>query len=168
MAGGTLNYKGIEILREVETGKQKYFCGSILPCSATLKRCVKLLEMMASNFFLYIVGHLPNAVEFLQFDYEKTVSTLLKGYGLSDKNDVTIDQSIDGANLTKHLRHVTAGLKINDLRTKDPLSGIALLMDGKFSQSMNMCYPLKIIMCPETNQYMVSSAICFSILIILT
>jgi hypothetical protein len=35
---GSLNYKGLEILREVESNGKKYYCGGILPCTADLKR----------------------------------------------------------------------------------------------------------------------------------
>ena len=152
MADGALNYKGIEILREVETAKKKYFRGSILPCSATLKRCAKSVEMMGQVLFPYTIGHLANGVEFLQFDYDKTVSTLLERYGLNEKANVSIAQSIDGANLTKHLRHVTAGIKINDLRAKDPITGNFLLSNGNNAQSRNICFPLKVLLCPENKK----------------
>jgi hypothetical protein len=44
LAGGTLNYKGINILRKVEATGKRYYRGSVLPSPACLKRVAKVVE----------------------------------------------------------------------------------------------------------------------------
>ena len=69
---------------------------------------------------------------------------------------MTVAQSIDGAQLSKHLSHTTAGFKLNDLAAICPVSGVPMFAsrDGAVvkSQSGNLCFPLKIAMKGETKQ----------------
>ncbi len=44
LAGGSLNYKGLEVLREVESNGKKYYRGGVLPCTADLKRAALKIE----------------------------------------------------------------------------------------------------------------------------
>ena len=41
LAGGTLSYEGIEVLRRVETKGEKSVRGCIIPCPADIKRCAR-------------------------------------------------------------------------------------------------------------------------------
>jgi len=49
LAGGSLNYKGLEVLRKVETEWKKYYRGGVLPCTADLKRAAKRLETIGDE-----------------------------------------------------------------------------------------------------------------------
>jgi hypothetical protein len=40
---GSLNYKGLEVPRQVETERKKYYLGGILPCTADLKWVAKTI-----------------------------------------------------------------------------------------------------------------------------
>lgn len=51
--------------------------------------------------------------------------------------------TMDGAQLTNVLGHVTASVKIVDPRAKDPLTGVPLVAQGLF-QSRNLCFPSQI------------------------
>ncbi len=44
LARGSCNYKGIEVLRSLETGGKHYYKGSVIPFSAEIKRAARLLE----------------------------------------------------------------------------------------------------------------------------
>ena len=49
MAGGSCNYKGIEVIHSLETGGKCYYRGSVLPSTANLKRAAKQLEAKAAE-----------------------------------------------------------------------------------------------------------------------
>ena len=49
LAGGSLNYKGLEVLRKVEIEGKKYYRGGVLPCTADLKRAAKRLETIGDE-----------------------------------------------------------------------------------------------------------------------
>ena len=76
----------------------------------------------------------------------------LTGHGLDTAAETTsrdiqkpvlIAYTLDGAQLTNALGHVTAGIKIVDPRAKDPITGIPLHMSGKY-QSRDLCFPAQI------------------------
>jgi hypothetical protein len=76
---------------------------------------------------------------------------ILCGYGLdkyaatnSGHKPVMLAHTLDGAMLTAHLGHVTAGIKIVDPRATDPKSGIPIGIDGLF-QSRDLCFPAHIV-----------------------
>lgn len=48
------------------------------------------------------------------------------------------------------MHHVTTGLKIKDLRAKDQVFSTILLYNGKFPQSKNLYYPLKVFIYAES------------------
>jgi hypothetical protein len=49
LAGGSCNYKGIEVLRSLESGGKRYCHGSVLPSTAEIKRAAKELENKAQQ-----------------------------------------------------------------------------------------------------------------------
>ena len=121
-----------------------------MPCKADLQRLASKVEQIADTLFPFKLSRLSTGEEVLTFEYDSTVQNLIKAFGLTGKENISVAQSIDGANLTKNLRHVTAGIKINDVRSRDPFTGRLLLDDPVDAQSRNFCFPLKIAMCPET------------------
>jgi hypothetical protein len=49
LAGGSLNYTGLEVLRQVENEGKKYYHGGVLPCTADLKRVAKKVETLGDD-----------------------------------------------------------------------------------------------------------------------
>mmetsp|Transcript_7423 Transcript_7423/g.13343 ORF Transcript_7423/g.13343 Transcript_7423/m.13343 type:complete len:254 (-) Transcript_7423:544-1305(-) len=49
ITGAALNGQGLEVLRTVQTKNEKYFRGSLLPCSADVDRCKKIVERGAAR-----------------------------------------------------------------------------------------------------------------------
>ncbi len=70
-----------------------------------------------------------------------------------DPNQPPVEFSItlDGADLSRNISHVTAGIKINDPRAVDPISGIPIGMeDSTKVQSRELCFPLKVLIAKDT------------------
>ncbi len=44
LAAGSLNYKGLEVLRELGSNGKKYYRGGVPPCTADLKRVALKIE----------------------------------------------------------------------------------------------------------------------------
>jgi hypothetical protein len=53
--------------------------------------------------------------------------------------------SLDGAQLTRHIGHIMAGLKVRDRAARDPITGNPLL-----AQSRDLVFPLELHLCKET------------------
>jgi hypothetical protein len=82
---------------------------------------------------------------------------LLKLYSLDqvalDPEQPAVEFSItlDGADLSRNISHVTAGIKINDPRAIDPISGIPIGMeDSRKLQSRELCYPCKVLIAKDS------------------
>jgi hypothetical protein len=52
-AGGRLSYEGIEVLRQCETDGNKYGRGSVIPCSADLRRMKAKVEQLGDELCPY-------------------------------------------------------------------------------------------------------------------
>ena len=156
--GGVLNMEGLEVLRYVETDGKKYYRGSILPCSADLKRVAAILERGAQQAAYYPLhaSRTLSGAECLNFDYGKVLIGLLKAFHLYEaakQRPISIAVSIDAANLTKYLSHTTAGIKITDYAACDPETGRPLLAGDPstiVAQSSYFCFPTKIVAEGET------------------
>jgi len=87
-----------------------------------------------------------------------TVSSLIMQsfYNLSQSMELAF--TLDSADLMKSLGHVTAGIKLINHHTHDPITGAPLflhdlggnLLDGL--QSQDACFPFKLIMVKDTAQ----------------
>jgi hypothetical protein len=155
IAGGTLSYEGIEVLRRVETKGGKHIRGSVIPSSSEIKRVARMVEHFAEPLCPFNLQPTPVG-EMIQFDIEKTLRTVLGAYGLLsiavDKS-VSVTQSIDGAQLSKNLSHTTGGIKISDRCTRCPFTKKLILQDvgSCNAQSRSYCFPLTTVMSKETN-----------------
>jgi hypothetical protein len=49
LAGGSLSYNGIEVLREVESEGKKFYCFGVIPCTAYIKHASKIIENKANE-----------------------------------------------------------------------------------------------------------------------
>jgi hypothetical protein len=155
IAGGTLSYEGIEVLRRVETKGGKHIRGSVIPSSSEIKHVARMVEHFAEPLCPFNLQPTPVG-EMIQFDIEKTLRTVLGAYGLLsiavDKS-VSVTQSIDGAQLSKNLSHTTGGIKISDRCTRCPFTKKLILQDvgSCNAQSRSYCFPLTTVMSKETN-----------------
>ena len=153
--GGALNLSSVELLRTLETMGEKYKRDTMLPSAASIKRVFKKVELLGDIKVPYELMHLEQG-EAIKFDEEKVLVLLIKAYGLHETGKVRnlrFAQSMDGANLTKHLSHVMGGLKICDPSAICPLTKAPLFM-GDFvkAQSRNLCFPWRIHMGNETGE----------------
>ena len=153
--GGALNLAGIELLRSLETNNVKYVRGSLLPSSASIRREFATIEAMGAIQAPFDLLPHPTG-ESIKFDYQKVLSLLIKAYGMHEQGltrSLRFAQSIDGSNLTKHITHVMAGIKINDKSAVCPLTGVPLFSGDLIKvQSRTTCFPLQINLGKETDK----------------
>jgi hypothetical protein len=123
ICGGTLNYKGITVLNDVETASKNLGkMGRLLPSPASLQHVAQKLEKAGKHLcpFQLISTNFGEGVE---FDYAKTTRLVIDAFGLSDvgkERQINISASIDAAKLTKNIMHTSAGLKMTDVQGRDP------------------------------------------------
>ena len=144
--GGTVNYSGIDCLRDAlrddnpledgnysfdSNGKRKKKRRTLfLPSSFKIKQCAYQLEDYAKKNHLEceitFEGH-----EIIRFNYTHILKFLLKMYKLDilakSTENVEIAITLDGSKLTNQLFHVTAGLKIIDIHARHPKLDTLLL-----------------------------------------
>ena len=155
--GGILGYEGLEICQGVETNGERYYCGSLLPCSLDVQRAAKVVEMYANDICPFKVGVLDSGGEYFEFDPSDVVKILIKAYGLEQQakeRSVRISQAIDGAQLSKRMTHVLYGIKMQDHAAVCPFTNRPLLgnPDIQCCQSRNACFPIKMVMARETKE----------------
>jgi hypothetical protein len=156
LAGGTLSYEGIDVLRGVETGGLKRFRGSMIPSKSEIKRMAGMVEWFARPLCPFTVNQTPKG-ESVQFDYAKTMLCILRAFHLDEigkRRSLSVASSIDGASLTKNLSIIAGGIKITDQAARCPLTRKPLLDNPTTmkAQSRNLCIPLKIMMGRETKE----------------
>ena len=160
-AGGTLSYEGIEVLRQVETRFEKYVRGTVIPCSAELRRCAALVEAYGNVHVPFQISQTPQG-EMFTFDLKKTVPFILSAHCLDNaahSRSICVAQSIDGMQLSKNISMTAAGIKMNDLAaccpfTKKPFASqdAAGKQVIRGFQSRNACFPLQIQIGKETQE----------------
>lgn len=112
-----------------------------------MKRCARKVEHFAKPLCPVNFQRTPFG-ELIWFTRDVTLSTVLKAYGLlsiAKDSAISIAQSIDGAQLSKHLSHVMGGFKINDIRALCPFTKKPFLADPDdcHAQSRNNVFPCK-------------------------
>jgi hypothetical protein len=154
LAGGTLSYEGIDVIRRVETGCQKYYRGSMIPSKSEIKRMAGLVEWCARGHCPYTVSETDQG-EVIVFDYAKAMLCVTKAFGLDEigkLRSLSFATSLDGASLSKNLSIVAAGVKVIDRSACCPFSGRLILQNPLTmrAQSRNLCLPFIIRMGRET------------------
>ena len=155
MAGGQLSMEGLQVLSKMEANGRKWYRNGIIPSSAEIKRTGAIVEAYARQVVPYTHGHLEGGGEYVEWDVEKVLVAMLKGFGLYDiakERPVDVHQSIDGAQISKHVTHVSYGLKMADKAAVCPFKKQPIFANPNETilQSRNLCFPVKIIMMPET------------------
>jgi hypothetical protein len=156
---GGINYTGLESLRAVEElEKNQYGC---LPSRSAVQQCAYQLQELGQN--VVTMERVPsNLGECYQFNFEKQLRFLLQAFSLHDlaqRESVEICITLDGAELTKDLCHLSFGVKITDGRAKNPRDGLPLAYseDGIFGkifnvQSRNYCFIMKTLLGRDSKQ----------------
>lgn len=155
LAGGTLSYEGIDVLRRVETGGLKRYHGSMIPSKSEIKRMAGIVEWFARPMCPFELTQTTKGGESVQFDFAKTTMCILRAFHLDEigkRRSLSIASSIDGASLSKNLSIIAGGIKIIDNAARCPLTSKPLLDNPTTmkAQSRNLCIPLKIMMGRET------------------
>ena len=156
LAGGTLSYEGIDVLRRVETRGIKRFRGSIIPSKSEIKRMAATVEWYAKKFCPFSVS-ITKKGEAIEFDYARSMLCITRAFYLDEigkARSLSVASSIDGASLSKNLSIIAGGVKITDLAARCPLTKRPLLDNPTTmsAQSRNLCIPLKIMMGRETKE----------------
>ena len=168
LAGGTLSYEGIDVLRRVETCGVERFRGSIIPSKSDLKRMAASVEWYARKYCPFSLKILSKG-KAIEFDYAQTMHCITRAFHLDEIGKVrslSVASSIDGASLSKNLSMIAGGIKIIDQAARCPLTRRPLLDNPATmsAQSRNLCIPLKIMMGRETKETFTEFRTLFSFL----
>jgi len=151
----TVSFRGYEIIRNVEFAEdnnQRYRRG-LLSSRHKLGRLCRQLESYGAGILPYTITE--NSVK---FNVRVAVEFLLKKHGLWEHvmsgNRTTVAATCDGGEITWSLSHVSAGIKIVDSRSKNPVTGEPLfgLSGHDKVQSKFHCYPLFIILAKDNKE----------------
>jgi hypothetical protein len=156
LAGGSCNYKGIEVLRSLESGGKRYCHGSVLPSTAEIKRAAKELENKAQQLvpFKEVQTQWGKSIQFCE---ARVVRLACDMYGITEKakrQAISISESIDASQITKNLHVITAGFKMQDIDAINPITGKALCVDGIYNnvQSRDHVFPVQLLIAKETKE----------------
>jgi hypothetical protein len=164
LSGSLINLSGYDTLRkEMErdaTGKVKRKNGGWLASKYHVMKCMTAVEVAAQQDIpLKHPLELPANVDGVQFEYAPLLAYLLKLYKLDDvardPNELPVEFSItlDGADLSRNISHVTAGIKMNDPRAIEPKTGIPIGQDHSMPvQSGELYYPFKILIAKDMKE----------------
>jgi hypothetical protein len=163
LSGSLINLSGYDTLRkgiEGDAAGKVERNGGWLSSKYHVMKCMKAVETAAQKAIpLKHPLELPANVDGVQFEYAPLLAYLLKLYKLDDvakdPNELPVEFSItlDGADLSRNISHVTAGIKINDPRAIDPKTGIPVGQDHSMPvQSRELCYPFKILIAKDTKE----------------
>ena len=103
LAGGTLSYEGIDVLRRVETRGIKRFRGSIIPSKSEIKRMATTVEWYAKTYCPFSVK-VTTKGEAIEFDYAQSMLCITRAFYLDEigkTRSLSVASSIDGASLSK-------------------------------------------------------------------
>jgi len=156
---GGINYTGIEALRRVED-LQKHERG-ILPCRTSIQNCAAELHEVGQNTIPFEKVNCPLG-EMYQFHYEKFIRHILKTFKLdiiAQRESIELCITLDGAELTKDLCHLSFGVKMTDPRAIDPRDGtpLAFSQEGVAGnifkvQSRNYCFVMKTLLGKDSKE----------------
>jgi hypothetical protein len=155
---GVLNISAYELLREGvegdEEGKIDYG-GGILASKYYVKKAMREIEDAAAEVLPYSFVNYEG-IDGIVFEYDKMLDYIIKMFQLDgiarDANapKVQIAITLDGADLSRNITHVTAGIKIIDPRAIDPRSGLPIGMEGSTKvQSRELCFVFKIVLAKD-------------------
>jgi hypothetical protein len=159
LSGSVLNLSGYDTLRRGieadENGKIKRM-GGWLTSTYMVKKAMKKVEEHAKGVIPFDVVDV-DGIDGFKFDYEALLLYLIKLFKLEDaardinQPPVQISITLDGADLSRNVTHVTAGVKINDPRSIDPVSGLPIgVHNSRKVQSRELCFPFKSLLAKDS------------------
>ena len=158
MSFGTLNLKGLKILRDVESRGEKYHRGTI-PSASSCQRVMYNLEHKFEETHFSFRHRVEPFGEVCEFDFEDVLRFAFKIHDLEKyaidptASPVQVAITYDGAKLCGNgVNHITLGMKIVDKRARDPISKQIISSDCVGFQSVSLCYPLCTILTKETKE----------------
>ena len=150
LSGGVLNQSSINVLRKVE-GMGKYGRDGYMCSTNTIKKIQKLVHDEMKKICPYVVID-ADGIDGIKFNYDKLLDFILKIFKLdqiaTEKGLVKMAITLDGADLSRNIQHVTCGIKIVDPRAVNPLTGIPIGLEGV--QSRDYCFPFKILLTKDS------------------
>jgi hypothetical protein len=149
LAGGVVNHSGLHVLRRVRTP------GCTTGWLASHRQVTKVMKQVEAEASTYVPYEVLTHVDGVQFEYLAMLRFALQLYKLEDiaKTDggVMIAMTLDQADLSRNVSHVTAGLKIVDYRAIDPETKLPLGVGNSVTvQSRDVCIPFKIILSKDS------------------
>ena len=143
LAGGGLNYSGIEILRKVEkaqTNKSR----TLIPSSDCIQRAAKVVEAYGQQIVPYrMIRNADDGSEGFFFLPAKVMAQILRIANKLESeallNSLKMAIGMDGALFTNNLTHCLGGLKFNDESNPN-------------CQSRNWIFPILGVCCRETTK----------------
>jgi hypothetical protein len=111
-----------------------------LPSGSTVGKCAKQLELHATSEYQFDIKQVDTIHgPVYSFDIHNLIrkvcqAFLLESYAVTGffSAPVQLTYTMDGAQLTNDLGHVTGGVKVVDPRAIDPSTGVALAASGNF------------------------------------
>jgi hypothetical protein len=154
LAGGSCNYKGIEVLRKLESGGKRYYRGGILPSTAELKRAAKELEVLGNDMvpFTEVPTTFGKSIKFCEARVLRLVCDAYQVTEKAKRRPISISESIDASQITKNLSVITSGFKMGDVDAINPLTRKPLCTEGMYDnvQSRDHVFPTQLLMAKET------------------
>jgi hypothetical protein len=161
LSGSVLNLSGYDNLRrgmEAEENGKIDRMGGWLCSTYQLRKLMKMVEEHAKGVIPFKVVNI-DGIHGFKFEYERLLLYLLKLFKLEDaardvnQPPVQISITLDGADLSRNVTHVTAGVKINDPRSIDPISGLPIgVMNSRKVQSRELCFPFKSLLAKDSKE----------------
>jgi hypothetical protein len=162
LSGSLLNLSGYNALRKGMEGDDEGKVernGGWLASKYHVMKSMTAVETAAREHIPFTTVAPGDGVDGVEFDLPKMLAYLLRLYKLDvvalnpDEPPVEFSITLDGADLSRNISHVTAGIKINDPRAIDPKSGIPIGMDDSLRvQSRELCWPCKILIAKDTKE----------------
>ena len=151
LSGGVVNLSCINVLRQAENLEKYSRDGYMVSTNAIQKIQDEVHKVMDSKVPYKLTRDLEG-VDGVEFDEEELLSFLLVMFKLDgiarEEGNVGISLTIDGADLSRNIQHVTCGVKISDPRAVNPATGIPIGLEG--IQSREFCFPFKVLLAKDT------------------
>ena len=117
LAGGVLNYEGLEILRRCENNGERHK-RTLIPSSGSVKKIAAMMERFGAEKIPFrMIRNSKDGTEGFYFrvaDMVREVILARKAVAEGMLRNLMMAQTLDGATLTNYTNHTLAGIKFND------------------------------------------------------
>jgi hypothetical protein len=146
-----VNHEALHVLRKISTDN----CNNgWIASHRSVTTVMKQINNTANKSIPY---YILDKIDGVQFDYTKLLIFCLKMFSLYDvaKNEgnVLLAITLDQADISTNVCHITAGVKFIDHRGKDPISGLPIgATDALSPQSCDVCIPFKMVLLKDSQE----------------